>query len=71
MALYGQEPNVFRGAAHDIALLVAAQGGIAMHNAARTKISAWFVQGRIAAAAEFRPPADPGQGIGRPSPLPA
>ena len=34
VALYGQEPNVFRGAAHDIALLAAAQGGIAVHNAA-------------------------------------
>ncbi|HTQ89024.1 MAG TPA: GAF and ANTAR domain-containing protein [Streptosporangiaceae bacterium] len=34
VALYGHEPNVFRGAAHDIALLVAAQGGIAAHNAA-------------------------------------
>jgi GAF domain-containing protein len=33
VALYGQEPNVFRGAAHDIALLVAAQGGTAVHNA--------------------------------------
>ena len=113
VALYGPEPNVFRGAAHDIALLVAAQGGTAVHNAAlyRTcrrmaerlnaglesravieqakgilhaelgvspaeafgllsrysqntnqrvrKISAGLVQGRIAAA-EFRPPADPG-----------
>jgi GAF domain-containing protein len=114
VALYGHEPNVFRGAVHDIALLVAAQGGTAVHNAAlyRTsrrmaerlhaglesravieqakgmlhaelgvspeeafrllsrysqntnqrvrKISAGLVQGRIAAA-EFRPPADPGQ----------
>ena len=34
VALYGPEPNVFRGAAHDIALLVAAQGGTAVHNAA-------------------------------------
>jgi GAF domain-containing protein len=33
VALYGEEPNVFRGAAHDIALLVAAQGGTAVHNA--------------------------------------
>jgi len=33
VALYGSEPNVFRGAAHDIALLVAAQGGTAVHNA--------------------------------------
>jgi hypothetical protein len=33
VALYGPEPNVFRGAAHDIALLVAAQGGTAVHNA--------------------------------------
>ena len=34
MALYGPQPNVFRGATHDIALLVAAQGGTAVHNAA-------------------------------------
>ena len=33
VALYGSEPNAFRGAAHDIALLVAAQGGTAVHNA--------------------------------------
>jgi hypothetical protein len=33
VALYGQEPNVFRGTAHDIALLFAAQGGTAMRNA--------------------------------------
>lgn len=113
VALYGHEPNVFRGAAHDIAMLVAAQGGTAVHNAALygtcrrmveslhaglesravieqakgilhaelgvtpaeafrllsrysqdtnqrvRKISAGLVQGRIAAA-EFRPPADPG-----------
>jgi GAF domain-containing protein len=32
VALYGEEPNVFRGAAHDIALLVAAQGGTAVRN---------------------------------------
>jgi GAF domain-containing protein len=34
VALYGPEPGVFRGAAHDVALLVAAQGGAAVHNAA-------------------------------------
>jgi GAF domain-containing protein len=33
VALYGPEPHMFRGAAHDIALLVAAQGGTAVHNA--------------------------------------
>jgi GAF domain-containing protein len=33
VALYGQQPNVFRGAAHDIALLFAAQGGTAVRNA--------------------------------------
>lgn len=33
VALYGQEPDVFRGAVHDIALLFAAQGGTAMRNA--------------------------------------
>jgi GAF domain-containing protein len=34
VALYGGDPNVFRGAAHDIALLFAAQGGTAVRNAA-------------------------------------
>ena len=34
VALYGEDPNVFRGAAHDIALLFAAQGGTAVRNAA-------------------------------------
>lgn len=34
VALYGQQPGVFRGAAHDIALLFAAQGGTAVRNAA-------------------------------------
>ncbi len=33
VALYGHEPDVFRGAAHDIALLFAAQGGTAVRNA--------------------------------------
>jgi GAF domain-containing protein len=33
VALYGRDPDVFRGAAHDIALLFAAQGGAAVHNA--------------------------------------
>jgi hypothetical protein len=33
IVFYGQEPNAFRGTAHDIALLFAAQGGTAVHNA--------------------------------------
>ena len=33
VALYGYAPDVFRGAAHDIALLFAAQGGTAVRNA--------------------------------------
>lgn len=33
VALYGTDPDVFRGAAHDIALLFAAQGGTAVRNA--------------------------------------
>lgn len=33
VALYGPETNVFRGAAHDIALLFAGQGGTAVRNA--------------------------------------
>jgi GAF domain-containing protein len=34
VALYGQDRNVFQGDAHDVALLFAAQGGTAVHNAA-------------------------------------
>lgn len=33
VALYVEDPNAFRGAAHDIALLFAAQGGTAVRNA--------------------------------------
>ena len=33
VTLYGHDPYVFRGAAHDIALLLAAQGGTAVRNA--------------------------------------
>lgn len=33
IALYAPEPGTFTGAAHDVALLVAAQGGAAVHNA--------------------------------------
>ena len=33
VALYGRDPDVFRGAAHDIALLFAAQGDTAIRNA--------------------------------------
>jgi GAF domain-containing protein len=33
VVLYGDEPGVFRGAAHDVALLFAAQGGTAVRNA--------------------------------------
>jgi ANTAR domain len=33
VALYGDAPGVFRGAAHDIALLFAAQGGTTVRNA--------------------------------------
>lgn len=33
VALYGREPDVFRGAGHDVALLFAAQGGTAVRNA--------------------------------------
>lgn len=34
VALYGEQPSVFRGVSHDAALLFAAQGGTAVHNAA-------------------------------------
>ena len=33
LAIYGREPNCFTGAGHDVALLFAAQGGVAMRNA--------------------------------------
>jgi hypothetical protein len=34
LVVYGREPEAFTGAGHDIALLFAAQGGVAMRNAA-------------------------------------
>lgn len=34
VALYGEQPSVFRGVSHDAALLFAAQGGTAVRNAA-------------------------------------
>ncbi|MGH3234603.1 MAG: GAF and ANTAR domain-containing protein [Streptosporangiaceae bacterium] len=34
IALYGREPNAFRGGSYDLAVLFAAQGGTALHNAA-------------------------------------
>jgi len=39
VALYGKDRDVFRGAAHDLALLFAAQGGTAVHNAALYRAS--------------------------------
>jgi GAF domain-containing protein len=33
LALYTEQPGVFVGAAHDVPLLLAAQTGIAVHNA--------------------------------------
>jgi hypothetical protein len=34
VSLYGQDKNAFQGASHDLAVLFAAQGGTAVHNAA-------------------------------------
>jgi transcriptional regulator with GAF, ATPase, and Fis domain len=34
LVVYGTEPEAFVGAGHDLALLFAAQGGVALHNAA-------------------------------------
>jgi transcriptional regulator with GAF, ATPase, and Fis domain len=34
VSLYAREPHAFRGVSHDLALLFAAQGGTAVHNAA-------------------------------------
>jgi transcriptional regulator with GAF, ATPase, and Fis domain len=34
LAIYGREPGCFAGSGHDVALLFAAQGGVAMRNAA-------------------------------------
>jgi GAF domain-containing protein len=75
VTLYGREPNVFRGAAHDIALLVAAQGGTAVHDAslygtcrrmaeslhAALESRAVIEQAKGILHAELQPPADPGQ----------
>ena len=33
LAIYGQDPDTFTGASHDLALLFAAQGGVAVRNA--------------------------------------
>ena len=48
LAIYGKEPGCFTGAGHDVALLFAAQGGVAMRNAAEVKdIAVDLVEGRI------------------------
>lgn len=43
VTLYAQDPHAFTGAAHDIALLFAAQGGTSVHNAALYRASRQMV----------------------------
>jgi len=62
VALYGPEPNVFRGAVHDIALLVAAQGGTAVHNAAVYRTSRRMVES-LQAGLESRAVIEQAKGI--------
>jgi GAF domain-containing protein len=39
VSLFGQQPHAFRGASHDLAVLFAAQGGTALHNASLYRAS--------------------------------
>lgn len=43
VSFYGHDSNVFRGASHDLAVLFAAQGGTAVHNAAVYRASQLMV----------------------------
>jgi len=44
LAIYGRAPGCFAGSGHDVALLFAAQGGVAMRNAALYKNCQRLVQ---------------------------
>ena len=62
VALYGKDPDVFRGAAHDIALLFAAQGGTAARNASLYGACHSMVS-NLHAALEFRAVIEQAKGI--------
>jgi GAF domain-containing protein len=51
LAIYGREPGSFAGSGHDVALLFAAQGGVAMRNAALYKNCQRLVQNLYTALA--------------------
>jgi GAF domain-containing protein len=62
VALYGQDPGVFRRAAHDVALLFAAQGGTAVRNAALYRACRRMVN-NLHAALESRAVIEQAKGI--------
>jgi GAF domain-containing protein len=62
VALYGQETNVFRGAAHDIALLFAAQGGTAVRNTSLCRACLRMV-GSLKAGLESRAVIEQAKGV--------
>jgi transcriptional regulator with GAF, ATPase, and Fis domain len=62
VALYGQSPDAFRGAAHDIALLFAAQGGTAVRNASLYRACRQMVD-NLHAALESRAVIEQAKGI--------
>lgn len=62
VVLYGPQPDLFRGATHDIALLFAAQGGTAVHNAALFRAARRMVD-NLQAALESRAVIEQAKGI--------
>jgi GAF domain-containing protein len=62
VALYGDEPEVFCGAAHDVALLFAAQGGTAVHNVSLYSTCRRMVE-RLHAGLESRAVIEQAKGI--------
>ncbi len=62
LAIYGREPGCFAGSGHDMALLFAAQGGVAMRNAALYKNCQRLVQ-NLHVALESRAVIEQAKGI--------
>ncbi|MGH3254250.1 MAG: ANTAR domain-containing protein [Streptosporangiaceae bacterium] len=62
VTLYGRDKNAFRGAAHDVALLFAAQGGTAVHNAAVYRTSRQMIR-NLHTALESRAVIEQAKGI--------
>lgn len=62
VVLYGPEPDVFRGATHDIALLFAAQGGAALSNAAVYRAARRLI-GNLQAGLESRAVIEQAKGV--------